>query len=304
MSVPLRTLLAELKGRVKRHESATWAAGAAFKVFLSLFPALIAAVAVWSLFATPGDLERLLSAATGVLPAAAADLLAAPLEDLTRGDGTAAGTVAVTGVFAGLWAATSAAVTIMRALNHSVGTVETRGPVRQRGAALVLTAVLFVAMVALVVLLVAGPLLQERLLPVALANLAWLVTLLRYVAALVVGIALLAVVYAVGPDRPPPPWRDMVPGALLGVVGWLVVSSGFALYARTAGDYNATYGSIAGVIVTLLWLQLTMLVLLLGAELNAAIRSLRERSPVDAVGVGAAGPLPPGEREGQRHRVA
>jgi membrane protein len=83
----------------------------------------------------------------------------------------------------------------------------------------------------------------------------------------------LAVLYRVAPDRDDPKWRWVSWGAVLATLLWLVASAGFALYAANFGKYDQTYGSLAGVVVLLLWLYLTALVVVLGAEVNAALET-------------------------------
>lgn len=290
---------------VKSDDVSSLAAGVAFKIFLSLFPSLLAGVAIWSLFATPADLQGLFDQMAGVLPAAAIEFIQAPLTDLTTGEGTGAGGIAIAGVLGGIWAATSAAVTLVRALNRAEDVEESRKPVRQRLVALAITTGLFVALLGLVVLLVMGRQLQETFVEPLLpgVGLAGLVTAARFGAAVLVLVTLFGFVYWVGPNRPRPAWRALAPGAVVGVAGWLALSGGFALYARTAGNYNATYGSLAGVIVTLLWLQLSMLTLLLGAELNAAAARVRARAATARPARPSAGrgaPTPAGEHPDAR----
>jgi len=144
--------------------------------------------------------------------------------------------------------------------------------------------------VALIALMVAGPQLQDALLPDFPGWIDFLLGAARLLLALGVLILLFAFVYWIGPDRERPSWAWMSPGALIGVLGWLAVSAGFTLYAQTAGSYDATYGTLAGVVVLLLWLQLSMLMILVGAEFNAEVE--RTRSMYLAVRAGAGFGLP------------
>ncbi|MDP8978676.1 MAG: YihY/virulence factor BrkB family protein [Actinomycetota bacterium] len=295
----------------KAHDITSLAAGVAFKMFLSIFPSLIAAVAAFSLVTSPIDLARLIdSVPPGLLPEGSVDLVREPLRDLvSTGRGTAGG-LALAGVLGGLWAASSAAVTLMRALNRIHDVVETRNLVLQRLVALALVLALFVALFALVVLLVVGPQLQEALLSgvgAAGVGLQWVASAARFAGAAAVLVVLFAFVYWWAPDhaRTRPFWASS--GALIGVVGWLVLSWAFSLYTR--GSYSAPFGAPAGVIVTLLWLQLSMVVLLLGAEVNVEMERRRIRRRALAAGAGftsgAVGPTVPSGDEapaGRRRR--
>ena len=251
------------------------AAGVAFKIFLSLFPALFAAVAIFSLVTTVSELREWLAAAGGFLPQSALDLIDTPLRDLVSGEETAAGFAAVVGVATGLWAATGAAISLMKALSRAYDVPETRKFVRQRLVAFLLTLALLAALVGIVALLVLGEQAQTALLGNLVPPVSWALGAARFLLAVVVLVVLFAFVYWIGPNRDHPSWVWISPGAVVGVIGWLVASGGFTFYAQTAGNYGETYGTIAGVVVLLLWLQISMLVILLGAEFNAEVERTR-----------------------------
>jgi membrane protein len=304
--VAFKSTLAE----IKKDDVPSMAAGVAFKIFLAIFPAMIAAVAIFSIVIDPAGLERLLDQFSAVLPDAALELLEQPLQNLAEGGGGGAGLAAITGVLAGLWAATSAAATLIKALNRAYGVQESRKFFAQRGVALALTVALLVALIALVVLLVAGPQLSDALIPDQLdgSGIGFLAGVVRFLLAGAVLVFLFAFVYWLGPNRDQPRWMWISPGSVLAVIGWLVVAGGFTLYVQTAGNYEATYGAIAGVVVLMLWLQLSMLVLLVGAEFNAEIEALRARHAEVAAGAGfgLSGPaalstLVPAEPAGAAH---
>jgi len=259
-------------------------------MFLSLFPSLFAAVAVFSLVTSQAEIVDLIGRLSGVMPSGAIAVIQGPLRDLGNTEEGKAGLAAVIGVLVGLFAATSAAVALMKALSRAYNVPETRKLVAARLTALVLVAALIVGLVALIALMVAGPQLQDALLPDFPGWIDFLLGAARLLLALGVLILLFAFVYWIGPDRERPSWAWMSPGALIGVLGWLAVSAGFTLYAQTAGNYDATYGTLAGVVVLLLWLQLSMLMILVGAEFNAEVE--RTRSMYLAVRAGAGFGLP------------
>lgn len=271
----------EIVTEIKDDDVPLLASGVAFRVFLSLFPSLIAAIAIFGLVYDPEGLSQLLANTRQVLPPDARELLGRQLERLTEQQ--AGGGVAVAGIAVGLWAATTAATATMRALNRAYEVEEKRDFFAARLTALALTVALFGALIALVVLLVAGGPIQDFLLPSTLEGgpVGGAITVGRLLAAIVVLMLLFAFVYWAGPNRERPAWEWFSPGAVIGVVGWLVVSGGFALYTRVAGNYAATYGTLAGVIVLLLWLYLSMFVLVAGGEVNSVLeRRERERAGV------------------------
>ena len=101
--------------------------------------------------------------------------------------------------------------------------------------------------------------------------------MLRWPAAVVVAMLIYAIVYYAAPNVEVPRFQFLTPGAVIGVVAWIVASGGFFFYVSNFSSYSATYGAFAGAVILLVWLWLTNVVLLLGAELNAVI-DLR-RSP-------------------------
>src|SRR5207237_4335681 len=96
------------------------------------------------------------------------------------------------------------------------------------------------------------------------------VTVAGIVAAIVLLLAAVLLLYRLTPNLALP-WRWHVPGAVVSVVGWLLTTAAFAVYVANFGKFNATYGAIGGVVVLLLWLYLSSLVMLLGAEINQVL---------------------------------
>lgn len=277
-----KVLAVSLVAQIKHDDVPSLAAGVAFRIFLSLFPALFAAVAAFSLVASGEDIVALVGSAD-VLPAAAQEQIEGPLIEFVERAGGGARAAVIGGILGGVWTASSAAVMLARALTRIFGAPETRSFLAQRITGVVIALALFVALVLLVLLLVAGATLQSlalasmRLRETAEAGLATGLTVGRYVLAVGVLIFLFAFVYWRGPDRAARPrFEWLTPGSFFGVVGWLVVSTLFGLYTQTAGAAeNPAYAGLGGVIVLLLWLQVTMVILLIGAELNAQLRLLQ-----------------------------
>lgn len=263
------------------------AAGVAFKIFLSLFPSLLAAVALYGLVREPAEATEQINRLAEIfpLPEAAAEWFTGTLEDLTDTRERFQNNISLFlgGLIGALVTASGAAVTLIRALNRAYGIGDQRSLAAQRGIALIITAALFVALSGLITLIVLGPQVQNWLVPEELrgAPLDVLFTAGQILLAVLLLTALFAFVFWVGPNRRQPRWEWLSPGALLAVVGWLAISGGFTLYTQTFGTYQVVYGALAGIIVLLLWLQLSMLVLLVAAELNAQLERLREgrRSP-------------------------
>lgn len=278
--------------RVKSHDLPSLAAGIAFRMFLSLFPALLAAIAVVSYvvedpLAVARDLRPFLP------PGFVSDLLEERLMSIAQERGTAA-VALVGGALGGLWAASSAAVTLIRALNRINGVPERRGFVAQRSVGLLLVLGLLAVLVVVMALVVLGPQLRALVMPPQLGMLGSLLfSAAQTVVVLATLMLLFAFIYWIGPEHERSRWRWLSPGSVVAVVGWLVLSLAFRLFVQTLGNYEETYGSLATVALTMVWLQLSMMVVLLGAEIDVEIASLGERAQSIAEGVGAGVVEPP-----------
>ena len=282
-----RELGATMMAQSKRHDVPSLAAAVAFKVFFSLFPALFAAAGAFALVLTGAEVIALLDELAFV-PDGIRDTIEGPLVDFVEGAGGGASLAIVLGILAGLWSASSAAVTLIKSLTRINGVDETRGFVSQRLVALGIALSLFLVLVLLVLLLVAGSPLQrmvvEAFAAVELGGAARAgFTTLRYTAAVAVVVVFFAFVFWIGPDLDErPPFQLVSPGALVGVLGWVALSAGFGVYTSLVGEGgNPAAGLFGGAIVLLLWLHLSMLVLLLGAQLNAGLSQLRTQGVAD-----------------------
>ncbi|MGI8574589.1 MAG: YihY/virulence factor BrkB family protein [Egibacteraceae bacterium] len=269
---------------IKRDDVPSLAAGVAFKIFLSLFPSLLAAVAIFGLVTSGAELAQLLNQLRALAPNAT-EFLQQPLRDLVAQNPGLASTTAIIGALGGIWAASSAAVTLMKALSRAYEVEEGRKFVGQRVIALAITLALFLALITMALLLVAGGSIEDAILErttligAVETTADVLSTIARYLMAVLALMVLFAFVYWVGPDRHPrPSWRWISPGAVVGVVGWLLLSGLFGVYTSIAQpSENPAYGTFGSIIVFLLWLQLSMVALLIGAEINSEIRRARRR---------------------------
>jgi membrane protein len=268
---------------VKEDDVPSLAGGVAFKIFLAIFPAMFAAVAIFSIVTTVSELQQWLDS-QAFLPDNVRDIIGKPLKDLAQSDDGLASFAAILGIGTGLWAASGAALSLMKALSRAYDVPENRKFVKARVVALALTIALLASLVGIIVLMVAGPQIQTAVLGEVAAPFSWLLAAVRVVLAIAVLILLFAFVYWIGPNRDHPSWVWITPGAVVGVVGWLLASGAFGIYAQRAGSY-AAYGAIAGVAVIMVWLQLSMLVILVGAEFNAEIE--RTKALYLRVGEGA-----------------
>ena len=241
------------------------AGGVAFFAFLALFPAMIALISLWGPGRGPGRGPAGRGAPQG-LPAEASAIITDQLEAIGQQDSGLGLGLAVS-VLLALWSASGGTANLMKAVNLAYDEEETRGFVKARGLALLLTlgAVVFVV-VAVGLVAVVPPVLDGLGLGLAGTVAAQVA---RWVLLVVLVAVALAVVYRVAPDRDDARLAWVSQGAVVAGVLWIVGSIAFSLYVSNFGSYNETYGAIAGVAVLLLWLYLTAYIVLLGAEINA-----------------------------------
>lgn len=243
------------------------AGGVAFFAFLAVFPALIAALTLYGLLANPAEVADQVQNIAKALPRSAQPLLTEQLTSVTQTSGGALTAGLVISLLAALWSASSGTGNLITAVNLAYDEEESRGFVKLRATALGLTlgGIVFVLLTLTLVAVV----------PVALDNLGLGVVgrvvaqVVRWVLLVGVVVVGLAVVYRVAPDRASPRFRWVSAGALVATVLWIIGSVAFSLYVNFFGNYNKTYGALAGVIVLMLWLFLTTYIVLLGAEINA-----------------------------------
>jgi membrane protein len=251
------------------------AAGVAFYAFLALVPALIAVVAVYGLVANPADVKDQITTFTSALPRDAQKLLSSQLSSITRSAGSGTGIAAAIAIGAALWSASSGIAALNTGLTVVNRENETRGMVKRRLLALVLTLFAVAGLLVMLALVVALPSVLDSIDISGIGSTA--LELARW--PLLAGMLLvgLAVIFRYGPQRRRPRWRWITPGAIVAVIVGLVASIGFSIYVSLLGNYNKTYGALGAIIIMLLWLYLMAFAVLFGAAMNAELERQTER---------------------------
>jgi membrane protein len=255
-----------------------WAAALTYYGVLSLFPALIALVSLLGLVVDRSTITRVLTQTiSSIGPASAVNTFKGPIDQVTGNRGTA-GLLLVVGIAAALWSASGYIGAFMRASNAIYERPEGRPFYRLRPVQLVVTLILeLLTALVVVALIVSGPLATSLGNAIGLGSTAETVwNIAKWPAMLLVVMLMLAVLYYFAPNAKQPKFRWISPGSVLAVVLWVVASALFALYVANFGSYNKTYGALGGVIVFLVWLWITNIAVLLGAELNAEVERGRE----------------------------
>jgi membrane protein len=249
---------------VKADQVPLLAAGVAFYTLLALFPAIIAGVSIYGLVADPETVRQQIDRLTQLLSPETATILSQQIRQVTSGAGGALGVATVIGILTALWSASSGMKALITGVNLAYDEAETRKFLKLRGLAVLLT------LGAMVLLAVAGatiagfPPIADAL-PVVLQ---WVVSILRFVLLAVLLVLGLAVLYRYAPNRDEPKWTWVSWGSGIATVLWILASIGFSVYVNSFGNYNKTYGALAGIIILMFWLWLTALIVLVGAELN------------------------------------
>ena len=284
--------------RFQKDQMSDHAAALTYYSLLSLFPALLFGVAALGFFGGQGLIN---DAADYLLKAGApretVDAVTSALESAQSQRSTAA-TALFVAIATSLYGASGAFGAVGRALNVVWRVEEGRNFIRKKVHDVIWTLVLLVlVLITLVLIFVGGGVAKDLFDTIGFGSLAadvWLIA--RWPAALLSAMLIYAIVYYAAPNVEVPRFQFISPGAVFGVVCWLVASAGFFYYVSNFSSYSATYGAFAAVVILLVWLWLTNMVLLLGAELNAVIDlrrapelprsydgpSLPEKVPADA----------------------
>jgi membrane protein len=240
--------------------------GVTFYLLLALFPALVAFMSIYGLFLDPATAVDHANALSGLVPPAAMDLIADQLARLASRQGGALTLGLVLSLILAFWSANGGIKAIIEGLNIAYDEREKRSFLRLNLIAFAFTLGAMVLMVLLIVALAVVPAVLAVLNLGGVGDL--LVRVLRWPLLVVaVGVAL-AVLYRHGPSREPPEWRWVTWGSGIATVAWLVMSIAFTIYLERFANFDATYGALAAPIGFLLWIWLSIIVVILGGEIN------------------------------------
>ena len=266
------------------------AASVVFYSIVALFPAIAAGVSLYALFADAGTIAKHLSLLSNIMPADTLDILRTEISRIAaKSDGKLTLGFAI-GLVVALWSANAGMKAIFDALNVIYDEEEKRGFIKLNAVSLAFT---FCA--------IAGALLAVSavvVLPLVLAAFGLssfdqpMVGLLRWPALFVLIILGLAVLYRFGPSRRRAKWRWLTVGSVVAAALWLAGSSLFSWYLGNFGNYNATYGALGAVVGLMMWMWVSTIAVLVGAELNSEIEHQTARDstvgPPKPIGVRGA----------------
>jgi membrane protein len=258
-------------GEFREDNLTDWAAALTYYAVLAIFPALIVVVSVLGLIGESAT-QPLIDNLGKVAPGPAKDIFTSAIENI-QGSKGAAGVFFVIGLLGALWSASGYIAAFMRASNAIYDIEEGRPTWKTLPLRVGLTVLLMVlTAISAVAVTLSGSLAEEAGNVIGVGSTAvdvW--NLAKWPVLLLFVSFLFAVLYWAAPNVKQPGFRWITPGGVLAVIGWVIASVAFAFYVSNFGSYNKTYGALAGPIVFLVWLWISNIMILLGAEFNAEL---------------------------------
>jgi membrane protein len=248
-----------------------WAAALTYYGVLSIFPALIVLVSILGLVGTSAT-QPLLDNLGTFAPGPANDIFTNAIRGLTESN-EAAGLLFFVGLGAALWSSSGYIGAFMRAANVIWDVEEGRPVWKTIPLRVVVTLVMLVLLaVSAVIVVITGPLADKVGQLLGLGDVVVTVwDIVKWPVLILVVVVIFAILYYASPNVRQPGFRWITPGSVVAVVLWMLASAAFALYVASFGSYNKTYGALGAVIVFLVWLWISNVAVLLGAEFNAEI---------------------------------
>jgi membrane protein len=274
-----RSLSGVLRRTVREYKAdnlSDWAAALTYYGILSIFPALLALVSILGLIGQSAT-QPLIDNVGSLAPGPAQQIFTSAVQNLQRSQG-AAGVLVIVGIATAIWSASGYVAAFMRASNVIYDVGEGRPiwktlPVRI-GVTIVTVVLLAITAIAVVV---TGPLARHVGNAVGAGSAAVTVwDIAKWPVLLLIVSFMFGLLYWAAPNVKHPKFHWVSPGGILAVLIWIVASAAFAFYVANFGSYNKTYGTLGGVIVFLVWLWITNIVILLGAEFNAELARGRQ----------------------------
>jgi membrane protein len=262
-------VLWRVKSEVAADRITLIAAGATYYLLLALFPALAAFVSIYGFVADPVTIADHIAFLGGVLPSGGIELIETQLKSLASQNEAALSVGFIFGLLVALWSANSGIKTLFDALNIAYEEDEKRGFIKLNALSLLFT---LGAIIVGILFIVSVGVVPAVLAFVGLGSVTeLLISLLRWPIIIIVSAAAISLLYRYGPSRERAKWRWVTWGGCLAAAVWLIASILFSWYLSNFADYNATYGSLGAVIGFMLWTWISVVILLLGAELNSEL---------------------------------
>jgi membrane protein len=265
------------------------AAGVAFYAFLAIFPTIAATIALYGLIIDPQTVQQQMNEISNILPQQSAQLLQDQLGQIARSSPAALSWGLVFSILLSLWSANKGTRALFQAINIAYNEEDRRGFLKGNVITILFTLLEIVVVIISMALVIALPALTGQL--GFSGVLQTIVLIVRWLLLAAVIIATLAILYRFAPDRENPQWKWVSWGSVIATMLWLTGSWGFSYYVRNFGNFNATYGSLAAVVILLLWFNLSSFIVLFGAEINSELerQTMRDTTTGKSLPMGKRG---------------
>jgi membrane protein len=244
-------------------------AGVAFFFFLALIPAMAAGISIYALVASPIDIVNQAQQFLSGAPTQISEFLSEQLQRISSQAGQTLGWSAAAAILLAVWSASAGTARLIEAVNIAYDEKDDRGFFHRRGIAFIWTlGILILAIGGLIV----GSSVLDALRSADMAP--WMRTagtILFWVGLAIVMSLALSITYRYAPYRDEPDWRWVSWGSVIAVILWVIATLGFQLYVSNFGSYDQVYGSLGAVIIFMLWLLITTVIIILGAEINSEL---------------------------------
>lgn len=247
------------------------AAGVAFYGLLALFPAITALIAISGLLVEPNQVVEQLRDLSGVVPEEVIAIITKQATSVAGSREGGLGLAAILGILIALYSASKGMASLMQGINVAYDEEEERGFIKLKLVTFALTLLLMVGLLIAVLSMLGLP---AVLALVSLGPLVeFFITGVLWLGLFGLTVFGLSVLYRYAPSRDAAEWKWTSVGAVVGCLLWIIASAGFAFYVSNFGSYNESFGTLAGVIVLLMWFWISAFIILLGAELNAELEA-------------------------------
>ena len=263
------------------------AAGTTFYMLLALFPALAAFVSLYGFVADPKTIADQIAFLGGILPSGGYEMIQSQLQALASQDAGALSFGLLFGLSITLWSANNGIKSLFDAMNIAYEETEKRGFIKLNLISFAFT--LGAILVGVLFLFSVGVVPALALLQIG----GWaefLIYFLRWPVMFLAAATVITLIYRFGPSREPAKWRWLTWGAGLATVVWMVASIGFSFYLDNFADYNATYGTLGAIIGFMMWTWISVIIVIVGADLNAEMEHQTTRDSTTGM------PRPIGQR--------
>lgn len=260
----IKSYAKELMGEFKKDDVPLLAAAQSYYYLLSIFPMMILILTILPFLNI--DSQAVVTLVQNTAPSGMTSVLEENILSIVE---TPRGGLFTIGLIGALWSASNGINAFINASNTAYDIEETRSFIKVRGISIALTLGMIIALAAALILPIFGNLIIDFINSVVSLppQTELLFQILRWVVALTIMSAVLLVLYRFAPNKTLK-WKEILPGAVTAAVLWQLISLAFSFYVSNFGNYSATYGSLGGIIILMLWFFLTGMILMIGAELN------------------------------------